>query len=115
MSKPTEVPGLGPSTPLSVAGPLLVRARLADVRRYEGALSGDGEPDPDAVHDMRVAARRLRAALQLFGDAALLALERQVKMLQDALGAVRDVQVQREWLRGAGGGARAAGARALAD
>ncbi len=115
MSKPTDVPGLGPHARLSLAGPLLLRARLADVRRYEGALSGDDEPDPDAVHDMRVAARRLRAALQLLGDADLLAFERQVKALQDALGAVRDVQVQREWLRGTPEGPRAAGARALAD
>jgi CHAD domain-containing protein len=113
MSKPTDVPGLGPATRLSLAGPLLVRARLADVRRHEGALDGDGEPDPDAVHDMRVAARRLRAALQLLGDADLLALERQVKALQDALGALRDVQVQRAWLADAAPAGN--GARALAD
>jgi CHAD domain-containing protein len=111
MSKPTEVPGLGPRTRVSVAGPLLVRARLADLRRHEGALLEDGEPDPDAVHDMRVAARRLRAALALFGDADLLALERQVEALQDALGDLRDLQVQRTWLLGA----RATSARALAD
>jgi CHAD domain-containing protein len=114
MPKPTAVPGLGPRTRVSVAGPLLVRARLADLRRYEGALSREGEPDPDAVHDARVAARRLRAALQLLGDAELLALEPEVKALQDALGAVRDVQVQRAWLRDAARGARAADAEALA-
>ncbi|WP_242345393.1 CHAD domain-containing protein [Anaeromyxobacter terrae] len=99
MAKPTEIPGLEPGTPVSVAGPLLVRARLDDVRRYEAAAlgEGDGEPDVDAVHDMRIATRRLRAAIQLFGRGELAALEGEVKALQDALGEVRDGQVQRRW------------------
>lgn len=59
----------------------------------------------DVVHDMRVAARRLRAALTLFGDDDLASLEPEVKALQDALGAVRDSQVQGSWLNKAGLGA----------
>ncbi|HET7752891.1 MAG TPA: CHAD domain-containing protein, partial [Anaeromyxobacteraceae bacterium] len=76
------------------AGPLLVAARLADVRRHEAGVAK--RLDHDAVHDMRVATRRLRAALKLF--AAPRALDRDVKRLQDALGDVRDVQVQLAWL-----------------
>src|SRR5512146_2169448 len=98
MAKPTDVPGLAKATPLAVAGPLLVRARLADVNRHLPVLQREGEPDEDAVHDMRVAARRLRAAISLFGAQELGALEPEVKALQDALGAVRDLQVQRAWL-----------------
>ncbi len=98
MSKPTKVPALGPSTPVAVAGPLLCEARIADVRRLERAFAGDAEPDADAVHDMRVAARRLRVALALFGDELLRALEPQVKALQDALGGLRDIQVHRGWV-----------------
>src|SRR6266508_677714 len=71
LPKPMKVPGLSRRTPLAVAGPLIVRARLADVRRHEATLARDGEPDEDAVHDMRVAARRLRAALEALGDDAL--------------------------------------------
>ncbi|HYD41654.1 MAG TPA: CHAD domain-containing protein [Anaeromyxobacter sp.] len=113
MAKATRIPALGPRTRLAVAGPLLLEARLADVRRHEAALfdpSASGaaadraEPDPDAVHDMRVAARRLRAALRLFGDGRAWALEPQVKALQDALGAVRDVQVHRDWVAARAGG-----------
>jgi CHAD domain-containing protein len=58
----------------------------------------------EVVHDMRVAARRLRAALTLLGDDALASLEPEVKALQDALGAVRDSQVQGAWLEKAGPG-----------
>jgi CHAD domain-containing protein len=61
------------------------------VQQHEAAL-----PEADAVHDMRVATRRLRAALRVL---RLGELDRRVKALQDALGAVRDVQLQIEWLR----------------
>jgi CHAD domain-containing protein len=54
-------------------------------------------PEKDAVHEMRVAARRLRAALRLL---RLQKLDRRVKALQDALGDVRDLQLQIDWLRG---------------
>jgi len=57
------------------------------------------EASVDGVHDMRVATRRLRAALQLFQEVGGLGkLERRVKRLQDALGEVRDLHVQRDWM-----------------
>jgi len=95
LARPTPVPGLRPGSPRALAGPLLVAARLADVRRHE---EGVARLDVEAVHDMRVATRRLRAALKLFGGAGAPDVDREVKRLQDALGAVRDVQVQDEWL-----------------
>jgi CHAD domain-containing protein len=96
MAKPTMPPGLGPRSLLRTASARLLSARLSDVREYEETLLRS-LPE-DAVHDMRVASRRLRAALRLLGNAPLRKLEPAVKELQDALGAVRDVQLQITWL-----------------
>ncbi len=96
MAKPTEIPGLGSRTSLRAAGSKLLAVRLADVRAHERKVNG--KIGSQAIHDMRVATRRLRAALSLFGDARLARLEGEVKRLQDALGRVRDGQVQVEWI-----------------
>jgi CHAD domain-containing protein len=122
MPKPGKVPGLDERTPMVTAARKLLAGRLRDVRGHErGALAAGHDP----VHDMRVACRRLRAALQLFGGERLRPLEAEVKELQDALGAVRDLHVQEKWLRATGlrrliaeregrlGGATAALRRAL--
>nr|WP_246357167.1 CHAD domain-containing protein [Pyxidicoccus fallax] len=78
----------------------ILAGRLADVRRPEARLA-DGLDD-ESVHDMRVATRRLRAALQVFRPlGGLRKLEQQVKRVQDALGDVRDLHVQAAWLEGA--------------
>ncbi|SEM80254.1 CHAD domain-containing protein [Stigmatella aurantiaca] len=97
MSHPTPVRGLSRASRLDEAARRILAARLADVRHPEASLSG--EFSMKGVHDMRVATRRLRAALQVFRPAGRLKkAERQVKQLQDALGEVRDLHVQQEWL-----------------
>ncbi len=65
---------------------------LAVVEQQEPAL-----PQKDAVHDARVACRRVRAALRLLGAREL---DAPVKELQDALGEVRDLQLQADWFTG---------------
>ncbi len=65
---------------------------LSAVEQYETAV-----PEKEAVHQMRVAARHLRAALWLL---ELRQLDPAVKRLQDALGKVRDLQLQVDWLEG---------------
>lgn len=57
--------------------------------------------DPEGVHQMRVAVRRLRAALKA-GDSIpdTDALQEELKWLGTSLGAVRDLDVQLEHLRG---------------
>ncbi len=71
--------------------------RLA--RQEPGARLG---LDPEHVHNMRVASRRLRAAARVFEDALPLAVRRlfgeQMKRLADALGDVRDLDVYIEHL-----------------
>ena len=60
--------------------------------------------DIEALHDMRVGSRRLRAALsvfaKVFSKAEYQTLDKQVGDITDALGAVRDLDVQMDYLRG---------------
>ncbi len=64
-------------------------------RVLRGARRGARAGDADAVHDMRVASRRIRAALRIF-EPCLVAprgLRRRVRKLAGALGDVRDLDV----------------------
>src|SRR6476661_812398 len=74
------------------------------------------DDDPDAVHDFRVAVRRLRSWLQLWGDeldgAVRRGQHRRIRDLAHATGPARDLQVHLEWLRGEEASATG---RALAD
>ncbi|MGI8968349.1 MAG: CHAD domain-containing protein [Chloroflexota bacterium] len=83
-----------------VAAGKIIWSRCHDMLSFwESAKRGK---DADAIHDMRVASRRLRAALEVFRDAfparRLKPLLDEVKALADALGAVRDLDVQLERL-----------------
>jgi CHAD domain-containing protein len=63
-----------------------------------GTRLGD---DPEELHDMRVACRRLRAAVSLFGDVlapSVLNLREELKWIGGVLGDVRDLDVQLEEL-----------------
>lgn len=64
-----------------------------------GTVRGD---DPEPIHDMRVATRRLRAALRAFrpafGKRALERYVEDVRWLGDMLGKTRDLDVFVEWL-----------------
>jgi CHAD domain-containing protein len=95
MAKARPIEGLGPDEPYAAAAAkvIAVRAReVADHARDVLDLS-----DIERVHDMRVATRRLRAALEIFApclpeeqhEAAL----GEVKAVADALGERRDADV----------------------
>jgi CHAD domain-containing protein len=102
----------------------LAAAEVVKVRSKEVFAHADGVLDLDdveRVHDMRVATRRLRAALEIFepcfpGKRRRKGLKR-VKALADALGVRRDLDVEIELLEGiaaeAAGADRAALARLL--
>jgi triphosphatase len=72
--------------------------------------------DPEELHDMRVAARRLRAAISLFRDALPIRISRlqdEIRWVSQALGAVRDLDVQLEQLRAWSEGDLGEGAKAV--
>src|SRR5204863_305761 len=58
--------------------------------------SGDEE---EALHDYRVALRKLRSWLRTFGEGGGKA-QKQLSALNEATGAARDLEVMQEWLKG---------------
>ena len=94
MAKEDEIAGLRPDAPFADAGRTIIRARFRDMWTHrDGTLSGDEE----ALHDMRVGSRRLRAALDVFAavfhGAEYRRLHRITARLTDELGGVRDHDV----------------------
>ena len=95
MAKARRIPGLDADDTYGVAAARIVEVRVGELLdRTRGVLDVD---DIERVHDMRVATRRLRAALEIFGPCfprrELKAALRQVKELADALGERRDRDV----------------------
>src|ERR1700743_433561 len=98
MSEPAPIEGLDSNTTLEDAARASITALISVVNCCEERLTGALEPND--VHDMRVASRRLRAALALFDQKIqLCAAYRTVTSLGDALGEVRELHVQLAWLR----------------
>ena len=78
----------------------VLRQHFAALLRKEGGTRV-GE-DPEELHDMRVATRRIRAATALYKDALpteVIRLRQEVGWVASALGAVRDLDVLIEQLR----------------
>ncbi len=77
----------------------VMRGQFAIFLRHEsGTRIGE---DPEELHDMRVASRRLRAAMQIFKDALPVRskkLREELKWISGVLGEVRDLDVQLEQL-----------------
>ena len=101
MAKAQDVPLAGGDEFAAAAGRVVaVRAREV----FEQSAGVLDTTDIERVHDMRVATRRLRAALEVFRDAfptdAFKPVLRDVKRLADALGERRDPDVQIEHFSG---------------
>ena len=95
MAKARKVPGLEAQMRFGDAAAVSVEVRASEVFAHaEGVLDTD---DIERVHDMRVATRRLRAALEVFASCfpkkQHRQLLREVKDLADALGQRRDPDV----------------------
>src|SRR3954449_8307610 len=96
MAKAREIEGFADAGTFADAAALAVEPRTEELfSSSEGVLDTS---DIERVHDMRVATRRLRAALEIFEPcfdaAAFRPALRDVKRLADALGARRDPDVQ---------------------
>lgn len=95
MAKALPVPGLNPGTRFADAAAAAVGVRAREVFAHaDGVLDTS---DIESVHDMRVATRRLRAAMEVFAACfpkkEHKKLLREVKALADVLGERRDPDV----------------------
>ncbi|HEY1616390.1 MAG TPA: CYTH and CHAD domain-containing protein [Streptosporangiaceae bacterium] len=93
-----EAPHLTWHSPAADVLATYLRAQLGTLQAADPAVRRD---QPDAVHQMRVTARRLRAALQVYGPvigpvlttAAAASLRAELRWLGQVLGAARDGEV----------------------
>jgi hypothetical protein len=89
--KARKVKGLDPEAPLGPNARRIVLVRLDELFSF-GPAAVD-EEDPTALHDMRIAAKRLRYVLEVtepcFGEEARMAA-RQAKDIQSLLGDIHD-------------------------
>lgn len=96
MAKAAKVTGISGSTQFKLAIGRIIETRFDEMMMHKsGTILGR---DPEALHDMRVASRRLRAAM----DVAVTCFPRKyayfhrtVKELTDVLGGVRDYDVMK--------------------
>lgn len=95
LSEMPASPGVQPDDPMAEAGRKVMRYHFLEMLSHEeGTRQGE---DIEALHDMRVATRRMRASFDVFGDAFKeKILQRYLKRLRAtgrALGRVRDLDV----------------------
>jgi CHAD domain-containing protein len=93
--KARKVKGLEPAGPLGDNAERIVRVRLDELCSFMPRAAEPGEAE--ALHDMRIAAKRLRYILEIthpcFGPYAEAAVK-PVKELQEVLGDIHDCDVQ---------------------
>ena len=97
MSRAWAVNNLDPDAPVGVNARKVLAIRIAELYSYEPAIA---EPAwSHELHDMRIAAKRLRYTLELFaqqfGESGKLQTDR-IKQVQEALGVLHDRDVEIE-------------------
>jgi CHAD domain-containing protein len=102
VARAREVPGFDCDEPFAVAAARVVRVRASEVFEHSDGVLDVVDIEP--LHDMRVATRRLRAALEVFEACfprkRFRKALKKVKALADALGERRDRDVEIEFLTG---------------
>jgi CHAD domain-containing protein len=96
VARPRDVPGFDCEEPFGRAAARVVALRASEVFEHSRGVLDTGEVD--RVHDMRVATRRLRAAMEVFEPCfprkRFRKALKEVKALADALGERRDRDVE---------------------
>jgi CHAD domain-containing protein len=99
--KARKVKHLDPAASLDFNARRIIAVRTQEV--LDLAVSAEDPTDVKALHDLRIAAKRLRYLLELTGQACIGAgsarLVKQLKGLQDLLGEIHDCDVQLPPLR----------------
>ncbi len=95
MAKAKKIPYLNPNQPLDVSLQKILRTRFGEMISFEqGTIDGS---DIEALHDMRVASRRVQAVLKIFRAAFPRKKFKkeyiEIRSLIRALGEVRDFDV----------------------
>lgn len=110
MARAREIGGIAPESTFREAAADAVEIRTEELFSFAEGVLDTG--DVERVHDMRVASRRLRAVLEVFGPCfekrELRRTLREVKALADDLGERRDPDVAIAALEGVGAGLAAA-------
>jgi hypothetical protein len=94
LARPQPVFGINPENPLLANAALIIPVRIAELVAWERFID-----DPDNIlelHEMRIAAKRLRYTLEIFAPAigeGMPAIINVMKMLQDHLGVIHDADV----------------------
>jgi CHAD domain-containing protein len=103
MAKARKIPGLADAGTFRAGAAAAVEVRAEEVFEHRGGVLDTR--DIEHVHDMRVATRRLRAAMEIFAECfprkEHKELLKEVKSLADALGERRDRDVAIAALDGA--------------
>jgi CHAD domain-containing protein len=102
VARPRDVPGFDCEEAFALAGARVVEVRAGEVFEHAGGVLDLEDIEP--LHDMRVASRRLRAALEVFRPCFPRKRYKRalkgVKALADALGERRDRDVSIAFLAG---------------
>jgi hypothetical protein len=95
MARPRRVSGIDPSRRVRPNARRILATRIDEVYQYDGLVANPANITD--LHNMRIAFKRLRYLLEIFGSAFKADLDPfldQVKSMQDLLGDIHDCDVQ---------------------
>jgi CHAD domain-containing protein len=98
MARPHPVAGLDPDQPALEAARRILAVRMAELLAFEPAVAHPAQAE--LHHDMRIAAKRLRYSLEIFGSLLpedVTQLTRETRSIQEHLGHVHDYDMLVPW------------------